>query len=79
MSTTTRSNAGQASTSSTTRRTADHASTPSRLVITVVFAALMLFIAAEPYLFEASVGMQLFQGAIMFWLWLLFMFGTPRR
>ena len=63
----------------TTTHPAVGATTPSRLLVTVVAAAVGVFIAAEPYLFEATPGMQLFQGGIIFYLWLLFMFGTTRR
>ncbi|MDX2170664.1 MAG: hypothetical protein SF182_26565 [Deltaproteobacteria bacterium] len=60
-----------------TRRESD---APPRLVVTVVFVAVALFIAAEPYLIPwANQGMQLFQGAIILFLWLLLMFGSPRR
>jgi hypothetical protein len=63
-----------------TRRGTDNTSTPSRLVVTIAFAAVALFLAAEPYLIPwATQSMQLFQGAIMLWLWLLFMFGTNRN
>jgi hypothetical protein len=63
---------------STTHRT-DTTAAPSRLVITIAFAAVGLFIAAEPYLIPwTTQGMQTMQGAIIFWLWLLLMFGTSR-
>lgn len=53
---------------------------PSRLVITVAFVAVLLFIAAEPLVVPwASRGMQIFQAVLMVLIWLLFMFGTPRR
>jgi hypothetical protein len=55
----------------------DHPSTSQRLVITIAFAGVALFIAAEPYLVPwATSGMQLFQGIIMVFLWLLLMFGS---
>lgn len=53
---------------------------PSRLVITVAFVGVLLFIAAEPLVIPwANRGMQLFQAGIIFLIWLLFMFGSPRR
>ena len=64
----------------TTRRSADSTAAPSRLVVTIGFAAVGLFIASEPYLIPwATPGMQLFQGAIIFGMWLLFMFGATRN
>lgn len=63
-----------------TRRGADHTSTPSRLVITIAFAAVGLFIAVEPLLIPwATRSMQMFQGAIVLWLWAIFMVGANRN
>jgi hypothetical protein len=58
----------------------DHPSTSQRLVITIAFVGVALLIAAEPYLIPwATPGMQLFQGIIMVFLWLLLMFGSIGR
>jgi hypothetical protein len=57
----------------------DRTSTPSRLLITLAALAVALFIALEPYLFEASRSLQLFQGGLIMFLWLVFMVGTTRR
>jgi hypothetical protein len=49
-------------------------------VITIGFVAVGLFIAAEPYLIPwATSGMQVFQGVIMVFLWLILMFGSLGR
>lgn len=62
-----------------TPRRSDSSSTAPRLVVTIGFAAVALFIAGEPYLIPwATEGMQVFQGAIVFLFWLLLMFGSTR-
>jgi hypothetical protein len=58
----------------------DHPSTSQRLLITIGFVAVALFIVAEPYLIPwATSGMQLFQGIIMVFLWLILIFGSLGR
>lgn len=64
----------------TTRQGTDSNNTPSRLVITIAFAAVGLFIAVEPYLIPwTTQGMRMFQGAVVVWLWAIFMFGANRK
>lgn len=49
--------------------------TTQRLIVSIGAAAAMVFIVAEPYLFDAAPGLQLFQGALLALLWALLMFG----
>jgi hypothetical protein len=46
-----------------------------RLIASTGAAAALAFIVAEPYLFSAAPGLQLFQGALVVLLWALVMFG----
>ena len=46
-----------------------------RLIASAGAAAALVFIVAEPYVFDAALGLQLFQGTLVVLLWALLMFG----
>lgn len=52
---------------------------PSRLIITVGAICMGVVIVLEPLVINPAPGLQIFQAALMAWLWALFMFGTSDR
>lgn len=47
----------------------------SRAIVSLIAVAGGVFIAAEPLMFDAPAGLQLFQGLMALGLWTLVMFG----